>query len=316
MTVRPGAVDWLMLMSLTVMWGSAFMLTKVALSHMAPDLVVVGRLVVASGLLLAVAAMVVRQLPAGRRLWLFFALIALFGHALPFSLISWGQEYIDSGLAGILMAVVPLVTLILAHFTVPGDRLTPRRGGGFVLGFAGVVVLTGPEALLQLTHVSDRLVPMLAVLGGAVCYAIAAILSRLRPSSDALSSATFTTLMAAFMVLPFLVDEGAVTSLPAPPPAAVGAVVLLGVFSTAVAAIVYFRLIGRAGPSFVSQLNYFIPLWAVAVGVVFLGETLHPNHLTALALILAGVLVTQSDGRRARLAVGEARALKQGAGGD
>ena len=113
-------------------------------------------------------------------------MFAVFGNALPYSLISWGQTFIDSGLAGILMAIMPLITLVLSHFVIPGERLTRYRVFGFLVGFCGIVVLMGPDELTAIKLGDSQLVAMLAVLGGAVCYAIAAVLARLRPAGDAL----------------------------------------------------------------------------------------------------------------------------------
>ncbi len=284
-----------MLLALTAMWGTAFLLTKVAVESLPPELVVTGRLVIASALLLPIALLLGRRLPRVPRLWLFYLLIALLGNALPFSLISWGQRFIPSGVAGILMAVMPLATLGLAHFWVPGERLTRYRVAGFVVGFSGVAVLMGPDALLSIANGGGQLLPMLAVLAGAISYAVSAILARLRPTSDALTSAAATSLIATLMMLPMGVHSGGLSPLTEVPEAALWAVLALGVFSTALAGIVYFRLVKTAGPSFVSQLNYLIPLWAVLAGVVFLGEALQRSHLYALALILGGVLITQLE---------------------
>ena len=287
-----------MLSALTVMWGSAFMLTKIAVSGLPPEVVAAGRLMVACLLLVPLALATTRRFPTGGKLWLFYVLIALLGNAMPFSLIAWGQVAIDSGVAGILMAVMPLATLGLAHRFVPGERFTLARGLGFLCGFTGVVVLLGPEALSTLADGRGQLVPMLAVLAGAFCYAISSILARLRPESDAVSSAAATTMIAALMLLPLAGTPHDLTLLPAADADQLTAVMLLGVFSTAVAAVVYFRLINSAGPAFVSQLNYLIPVWAVMVGVVFLDEALQANHLYALGLILGGILVAQVDGIR------------------
>jgi drug/metabolite transporter (DMT)-like permease len=135
---------------------------------------------------------------------------------------------------------------------------------------------------------------MLAVLAGALCYGVSAILSRLRPTRDALTTAAAVTSLAALLSLPAAIS--APMSLPlsaALTPAVIGAVLFLGLFSTATAMIVYFRLIQTAGPGFTSQLNYLIPLWAVAIGILFLGEALSLDHLAGLALILAGILVAR-----------------------
>ena len=295
---RNRAFDWLFLLCLTVMWGSAFVLTKVAVTGLAPEHVVIGRIVIACMLLLPVGLAMAGRLPSGRRTWIFLSLIAFFGNVLPFSLISWGQQYIDSSLAGILMAIMPLVTLVLAHFTLPGERLTSRRAGGFALGFFGVVLLLGPDAILPLLGSDGYLMPILAVVAGAVSYSISAILARLRPDGDAVSSAAATTLVAAVMILPATLPASDLADLSMVGHAQILAVLLLGVFSTALATIVYFHLIARAGPSFVSQLNYLIPVWAVLIGYLVLGETPQERHLYALALILAGILLAQWQGRR------------------
>lgn len=282
-----------MLLALTVMWGSAFTLTKIAVDDLSPTLLVSGRLLVGSGLLLAVLALLRRGLPTGRRRWLYFFLIGLLGNALPFFLISWGQQSIDSGQAGILMACMPLFTLLLAHYALPDEPLTVSRLAGFLLGFAGIVVLMGPQSLFAPGQVEHTMVAQLAVLGGALCYAISAILARLQPAGDATATAAATTLIAAGLVLPWLIADAQVGQrIMLATPAAWLAVLLLGMFSTAAAAVVYFRLVRRAGPSFVSQLNYLIPLWAVAIGMLFLGERPSMDYLYALLLILGGIFVS------------------------
>ena len=303
--MRHRPTDWIMLLALTAMWGTAFLLTKVAVTALPPDWVVFGRLAIASLLLVPIAVWLVRGGFGGGRLWLFFLLIALFGNALPFSLIAWGQQRIDSGLAGILMAVMPLFTLGFAHFWVPDERLTRYRIGGFGLGFTGIVVLTGPEALATGSGGTAELIAMLAVLAGAVCYAISAILSRLRPAGEALHAAAATTALATLMMIPMTGFDAGRAPIAGPPLDALLAVAALGTFSTAIAAVVYFRLIHSAGPSFVSQLNYLIPLWAVALGILFMGEQPQPNHLYALGLILGGILLTQLEHRLTPIATRE-----------
>jgi drug/metabolite transporter (DMT)-like permease len=305
---RPG--DWALLLVLAALWGSAFLLTKLAVVGLPPGWLVTGRLTLAAALLLPLAAWHGRLggmgPQGGRRDWGFLALIAFMGNVLPFWLISWGQRGIDSGLSGILMAVMPLAVLALAHFFVPGERLTRRRLSGFVLGFVGVTVLVGPAALHAPTpsadpHAPGTLAAMLAVLGGALCYAVSNILARLRPPRDALSSAALVTLVAALMTLPLAAAwEPLPTRLPSG--SELAALAALGVLSTAIAAVVYFRLIASAGPSFTAQLNYLVPLWALGLGILFLGETPRPNHLYALALILSGVLIA-ATGRRGTPAV-------------
>jgi drug/metabolite transporter (DMT)-like permease len=290
--------DWGQLLTLTVLWGSAFLFTKIAVGAIPPQLVVAGRLTIASLLLVPLALALRRKLPPDVRLWSYLLLIALFGNLLPFLLITWGQKFIDSGLTGILFAITPLATLSMSHYLIPGERMTHFRIGGFLFGFAGVVALMGPEALVVLVDGTGDLIPMLAVVGGATCYAISAILARLRPPSDTVSSAAATTLLAALVIAPFALVAGGAEVAPRPSILELMSVAVLGVFCTAFAAILYFRLVTSVGPAFVSQINYLLPLWAVFVGVLFLDEILATNHILALGLILGGILLTQLERRR------------------
>lgn len=286
--------DWLMLGALTLMWGSSFLFTKLAVAGLAVEHLVFARLLLGALILTPAAVLLGRSVPREPVAWLFFGLIALIGNLLPFMLITWGQQRIDSGLAGILMAVMPLATLGLAHLFVPGEQLTARRVWGFLIGFSGVVALIGPEAVLAIGGAQGPLLSMLAVLAGALCYGVSAILSRLRPHGDALTTAAVVTSLATLLSLgPAMVTAPAFELRAMLQPQVIVAVLFLGVFSTATAMIVYFGLIKRAGPGFTSQLNYLIPVWAVAIGILFLGESLTAGHLVGLLMILAGVLLAR-----------------------
>jgi len=295
-SARP-LLHWLLLAALVAMWGSSFMFTKIALAAFAPEVLVASRLVLAATILLGLLAVRRRGLPRSGRLWLFLVAMAVMGNALPFWLISWGQQRIDSNLAGILMAVMPLSTVLLAHFFVAGERLNRAKAAGFLLGFLGIVVLTGPEALLELKGQGTVLLYELSVLGGAVCYAINTIIARRRPDSDPLVAAAGVMLTGSLFMVPL-------AALGAPPPlgqitlATALAVLFLGLVSTALATVVYLKLVTLAGPSFVSLINYLIPLWAVLVGLIFLAEVPEWSALAALALILSGIALSERWGRR------------------
>jgi drug/metabolite transporter (DMT)-like permease len=311
---RHGPGEWLSLFALTAMWGSSFLFTKLAVSALPVEWVVTARLGLGALVLVGLARLLRQAVPRGVRLWFFFGLIAVLGNLLPFSLITWGQRFIDSGLAGILMAIMPLATLGLAHVFVPGERLTGNRVLGFLIGFAGVVVLIGPEALLAVGGDRGPLLPMLAVLAGALSYGTSAILARVKPPSDALPTAAATTAMAALLSLPLGMDtwSGArvAAAAAALTPTVLGAMLFLGLFSTATAMVVYFRLIRTAGPSFTSQMNYLIPLWAVGIGILFLDEEPTAGHLLGLVLILSGILWSRRT-PKARIGAGYSnRSLK------
>ncbi len=298
MSPRRPLLHWLLLLALVAMWGTSFLLTKVAVAAIAPLDLVAGRFVLGTAVLLALLIVTRRRLPAGGRLWLFIVAIALVGNCIPFLLISWGQQRIDSGLAGILMAIMPLTTVMLAHFFVAGERLNRFKAAGFLLGFLGIVVLMGPAVLLELSGSGAVLLSQLSVLGGAVCYAVNTIIARHRPKSDALVAAAGVSLVACLIMAPVSAATGLpdLSTIPAP---ALMALAGLGVVSTALATVVYFKLIALAGPSFLSLINYLIPAWAVLAGMLVLGERPDWTAFAGLALILCGIALAETKGRKA-----------------
>jgi drug/metabolite transporter (DMT)-like permease len=298
MTGRRPLGHWLLLIALATMWGSSFLFTKIAVASLAPTTVVAARLVIAALVLGALVLILGKRLPRERRAWLFIVAMAVAGNVLPFWLITWGQQGIDSGLAGILMAIMPLTTLVLAHFLVAGERLNPMRMAGFLLGFLGIVVLMGPDALLELEGRGTVLLSELAVLGGAVCYAVATIIARRRPPGDALATAAGVMLCGSALTVPAALASPLSSTTPLAP-ASLAAVAVLGLVSTALATVVYLRLVSQAGAGFVSLINYLIPLWALVLGVAVLGEQPQWSALAALIMILSGIALSEILGRRA-----------------
>ena len=293
---RRPVIHWLLLLALVVMWGSSFLLTKLAVAAVPPSVVVAGRLGIAAILLFGALMIAGRRLPGWGRHWPFFVAMALVGNCLPFWLISWGQQGIDTGLAGILMAVMPLVTLVLAHLFVDGERLNRSRVVGFLTGFCGIVILVGPEALLELEGGGSALLSELAVLAGAVCYGVATIVARRRPKSDSLVAASGVMIVATAIMVPIAVVSDGTRNFELSLIGA-SAILLLGVVSTALATVVYFKLITLAGPSFLSLINYLIPLWAVLLGTILLGETPEWTALVALVLVLSGIALSEAGSR-------------------
>lgn len=284
--------DWLLLLALVAMWGSSFMFNRIAVSSLPPLSIVAGRIGIAALVLLVFVYASGRRLPALGRGWGPFVVIALIGNAIPFYLITWGQQVVESALAGILMAFMPLSTLVLAHFLIAGEGMTRNRALGFVAGLCGIVLLMGPDALAGLGGDALRIVSQLAVLGGALCYALQSVLTRLIIKGDVLVSAASTLLVASLMVVPaaLWLDRPWLLE---PRVVSMAAVVWLGVIPTALATVLYFQLIRSAGPSFMSLVNYLAPCVALFLGLAVMGE--HPPALAyfGLILILAGIAFTQ-----------------------
>ena len=280
------------MIALVIMFGSAFMLTKISVQAYPPSVVAAGRIMIAAIVLIIFSIFRRDSFSFLKNHWLILIALAFFGSCLPFYLISWGQQTVDSGIAGILMAIMPLTTIVLAHFFVVGEKLTTNRVIGFLLGFTGIVVLFGPSALANFDSDTDRLVAMLAILLGAVSYAVNTIIAKRLPNESfvALSAAVLT--IASILMLPaiFVTDqiwEFSINTIE------FAFLVLLGIFPTALATVIYFAVIARVGPSFLSQINYLIPVWAVIIGVLLLNEKIGLNAIVALIIILAGIAIAQ-----------------------
>lgn len=284
--------DWALLFALVAMWGSSFMFNKLGVASVPPLTLVAGRLTIGALILLVVLRVKGIRLPPFGAIWLSYALLGAVGNALPFFLITWGQQAIDSALAGILMAAMPLATLVLAHFLVQGERMTPGRAAGFVLGFLGIVALMGPAAMAGMGGAALQVVSQLSVLCGALCYSANSVMARLLVRSDFLVASACTLLVSTVLVIPLMLAIDRPWTLQ-PSASSIAAIVWLGVGPTAVATILYFRLISSAGPTFMSLVNYLSPAIAVFLGVMLLGEHPGVNAYAGLALILAGIAVSQ-----------------------
>ncbi len=284
--------DWALLAALVAMWGSAFMFTKLGVATVPPATLAAGRLVIGAAILYVVMRSRGLALPPPGPRWLSFAALAVVGNSVPFYLISWGQQVIDSALAGILMAIMPLATLLLAHFFVTGERMTANRALGFSLGFGGIVVLMGPAALAGLGGSLLEVIAQAAVLGGALCYAANSVMARRLIETDFLVASTAVLIVAAVLIVPLaLVLDRPWTLSPSAGSAA--AIAWLGVGPTALATLLYFTLIASAGPTFMSLVNYLTPMVALLAGVTLLGEQPGTSAVAGLGLILLGIALSR-----------------------
>ncbi|MEJ2274318.1 MAG: DMT family transporter [Woeseiaceae bacterium] len=286
--------DWLALLVLTVLWGSAFMFTELALTAFPPAVLVAGRIVIAAAFIWCYLRIAGDTLPAPGRSWLPMLVLAIFSNVLPFHLVAWAQQHIDSSMAGILMAVMPLFVLTLAHFFIPGARLTPWRTAGFLIGFTGVFAIIGPESVRGIEHTAE-LWGALAALAAALCYAISTIYARRMGPGNPLQRAATMLVVASLLSMPVALVE--LPDVVMPGVVAVVAVGVLGMLATGYATILYFRLIQGPGPAFLSLVNYLVPAWAVIAGTVVLGESISFTVLIGLALILAGIALSEFGGR-------------------
>ncbi len=286
--------EWSLLLALSLLWGGSFFFNGVAVRDLPPVTVVLLRVGLAAVILNAVLAVLGQRLPREPRVWRALFGMALLNNALPFTLIVWGQKEIASGLAAILNATTPLFTALLAHAFTQDEKLSAGQLTGVVVGFFGVVVMIGPAAV---GGVQLAVLAQLACLAAARLYAIAGVYGRrfqalgVSPMMTATGQVTASTVL----LLPMVAFVDRPWTLAPPGPAAIGAVVGIAVLSTALAYILYFRILATAGATNLLLVTFLIPANAILLGTFALGEQLLPQHVAGMVLIGAGLAAI--DGR-------------------
>jgi drug/metabolite transporter (DMT)-like permease len=295
-----GAQEWTLFALCVALWGSAYAMVSQALRLDAdPWVIVASRLWLATGLLHAMWwALRARGAAPSRTPGVAFklAVLGLFGAAAPFALLSFAQQHIASSLAGVIAALTPILVGVTAPLVTPGDRVTLWRIIGLALGFIGVVALMGVEALQLLGE--PAFWGQLAAAAAAISYAVNTLIARAGAPIPPLEAAAGWTLYGALFATPFALNAFAAGGPPLP--AAWIYIVALAIGPTAIASVAYFQLIRSAGPAFVTQTNYAIPIWAVALGAVAFGERLTAQQLLSACLILFGLFVAQEGWRSFR----------------
>jgi drug/metabolite transporter (DMT)-like permease len=277
-------------------WGWSFLFIKVAVGGMPPSAVTFARVALGMVVVLAVVRARGLRLPGGRRAWRHFAVVGLFGSAIPFTLLAWGEQHISSALTAVLNAATPLFAAVLVALFLD-QRLRRSQAAGLLLGFAGVGVAAGLGAS-DLSGAS--LAGEAAAVGAGACYAVAIVYARrnlasLRP----LVAAAGQLVMATALTLPVAVlatsREGIDLT-----PRRVLAVCLLGILGTGLAYVLFYRVIGDLGPTMASAVTYLVPVMAVTVGVLFLHEPFHLRLLAGGGLIVGGIVLLNGQGARRR----------------
>jgi len=283
---------WIWLLSLSVLWGGSFFFAKVALGGLGPLAVVFGRV--------ALAALALNLLnPLGRNApWRAFFIMGALNNALPFTLIFWGQTHIASGLASILNATTPLFTVAVAHFLTDDEKMTGAKIVALATGVAGVTVLIGPSALLQ---PGDCLSGEAACLAAALSYAFAGIYGRRFTAMGVtpLDAAGGQVTASSLLILPIMLAVEPPWTMPLPAAPVWAALAALALLSTALAYILYFRILAAAGATNLLLVTFLIPVTSILLGAVFLQERLESRHVAGMALI--GLALALIDGRIGRL---------------
>ena len=278
--------SWILLLSLATIWGVNFLFIKLAVLEVGPITNVFLRLIMAAVILYFIMILTGNKLILKTNYLIFYFSIGAVGLSIPFFLISSAEQYIDAGLAGVLMSPMPLLTLALSALILKNEKINFLKVLSFLIAAFGLIVLFGFENLSQLGG-KDKIefYSQLAVLLAATCYGLNAIISKLVPDINFISLATGTTIVSVIIIFPFAVffepfwmENFSIKS--------ILAISIQGVFATAIANLLFFKIIQLEGPVFLSLINFMIPLIAYFSGVIFLGEIIRVNVLVSLAMIL------------------------------
>jgi len=282
---KSGITDYLLLVGLALIFGLSFILTKVAVQSIAPLSVATSRLLLAFIVLYILMRSYGQRLPARGQVWVFIFAAALLGNAIPFVLITWGQVKVDAGLTAILMAIMPLLTVLLAHVTTTDEKMNRFKLMGVICGLLGVVVLMGWDQLGQL---GDSMLRQYAIAVAALCYAINAIITKHLTGVARLPMMCALMMVATAILMPFTlwIDQPWHAM---PESNAVLAIIALALGPTALATWMILTIIDRQGASFLSQINFLVPLSGVLMAGILLDETLPTKAWIALIIILVGI---------------------------
>ncbi len=289
MTSPPTPANWFSIFGLGLIWGGTFMVVSIALTGFGPLTVACARTSLGALALLTLMGVLRRPLPQlDRRMLKYLIVIGLMNTALPFALLSWGQQYVPSAFAGISMAALPLFVLPLAHI-FSDEKLSPRKLIGVCFGFCGAIVLIGPGVL----RIGTGMEPLgqIACLMASLSYAISSVMTRRCPPIDSVTLAALTLLVGASALIPAMLwFEG----VPGWTDNRAGfAILFLGLIPTALAMQLRVFVIRSAGAVFMTLVNYQVPLWSVVFGALVLNEVLPLRFFVALGLILFGLTVSQ-----------------------
>ena len=287
-----GPREWLLLLVLSMLWGGSFFFGKIAVGEWPPLVVVLSRCALAAGVLYLVLRARGLDLVVGGAMWRSFFAMGLLNNLIPFCLIFWSQTQLASGLSAILNATTPVFGVIVAHIVGLNERATPLKIAGVLAGLCGVAILMGPDAVSGL---SGSLLAQLAGLGAALSYGFSGLYGRRFRDLPPLVTATGQLTATSMMMVPVVLVFAPPWALPVPSWQAAGALVGLALVSTALAYVIFFEIMRRAGATNVMLVTFLIPVSAILLGVGLLGESLLPRHFAGMAAIFAGLALI--DGR-------------------
>jgi drug/metabolite transporter (DMT)-like permease len=285
-------IDWLLFAVLGLLWGSSYAFIKIGVeAGLSPFTLVTLRLLVGVTLLALVVLAARERLPRHPATYGHLVVMSVLSVALPFSLITWAEQHVDSALAAVLTGAVPLFVIPIAALLLPDEGLTAGRGAGLLVGFVGVLILVGFDPA---TLTGGHLLAELALIGASVSYAGGAVYARrfvhgLRPMIPALFQVGFAAVIAGVMALAFERPTQIVLR-----PEAILAVAWLGLLGSGVAYLVFFRLLGRWGATRTSLVAYLLPVVGIVLGVAVLHEAADARLILGTVLIIGGIALVNA----------------------
>jgi drug/metabolite transporter (DMT)-like permease len=290
---NPGLKNWIAIIALGMIWGGAFLSSKVALGGFGPWWVASGRVVIAGVAISVMGAFMGQGIHRIRdlRSWAYIVAFGVISVAAALALLSWGQQHVISAFAGISMGAIPLLILPLAYVFSKEEGIGPRRIAGFCIGFIGLIVLIGPGAFSS-NGAEVETLGQLACIGTACLYSIGSIITRRSPAIPPLAFAAATFWVGGIILVPLaLYFEGPPSSLLGTPGYAL---IYAALVPTAIGAVMRVNIIKSAGSVFMSLTSYMVPIWSVIFGMAILGEEITPAMMSGMVLILLGIGISQS----------------------
>lgn len=291
MNPRSARIEWLVFVALGFAWGSSYLFIKIGVETLSPFTLVAGRLAIGAGVLALVMRLTSQQMPRSRAAYGHLLVVALLGVVIPFSLITWGEQTVDSALAAILNGTVPLFAIVLAALVLADEPITLNRVAGLLLGFGGVVILMSPNLRSGL---QGSLPGQLALVGAAVSYGAAGVYARRTVRGVAPLTSAFLEIGFAFvitLVLAFAIESPLTTRIE---PSSVLAVVWLGLVGSGLAFMAFFWLLNRWGATRTAMVAYLIPVVGILLGVLVRHETVTVLTLAGTVMVIGGVALANS----------------------
>ena len=286
--------NWILLMLLSAIWGGAFTLNKFALEVYSPEILVTARLLIASIILVGFVLIISKRIDIEFSNWRYYFFMSIIGIVAPFLLISYGQIGIYRSLAGILMSTMPISTLILSHFFLDDENMTKKKLIGFLVAFIGIIILIMPEESIVEDNFIDGIYSELMVISGAILYSFAAVYGKRFKITNPLNASTGVILYSAIIMGIYIMFNFDLTPSSYGNSEHLAAVIILGVFCTAIATIIYFQILQSSGATFISIMNYLIPVWAIFFGVIFFEEDVSWNYFIGLVIVIFGIQLSQN----------------------